>query len=111
MGILNAVLLFIVIVLVYWIICEIFTVLFRFTGLPYEKARFQVLSLLTGTGFTTRESEGLVSIRQRRKLAQVTMLFGYVFNITIISLHMNIVKYILHIAIDCFLMYVMRVVK
>ena len=90
MGILNAVLLFIVIVLVYWIICEIFTVLFRFTGLPYEKARFQVLSLLTGTGFTTRESEGLVSIRQRRRLAQVTMLFGYVFNITIISTFINI---------------------
>ncbi len=90
MGILNAMLLFLIIVLIYWIICEIFTVLFRFTGLPYEKARFQVLSLLTGTGFTTRESEGLVSIKQRRKLAQVTMLFGYVFNITIISTFINI---------------------
>ena len=90
MSISNAVILFIIIILVYWSISEVFTVLFRFTGLPYDKARFQVLSLLTGTGFTTRESENLVSIRPRRKLAQVTMLFGYVFNITIISTFINI---------------------
>ena len=90
MSISNAVMLFIIIILVYWSIGEVFTVLFRFTGLPYDKARFQVLSLLTGTGFTTKESEGLLSIRPRRRLAQITMLFGYVFNITIISTFINI---------------------
>ena len=90
MSIVNAIMLFVILILVYWAIGEIFTVLFRFTGLPYDKARFQVLSLLTGTGFTTRESEGLISVRSRRKLAQVTMLFGYVFNITIISAFINI---------------------
>ena len=90
MSISHAIMLFIIIILTYWSICEVFTVLFRFTGLPYDKARFQVLSLLTGTGFTTRESEGLVSIRPRRRLAQITMLFGYVFNISIISTFINI---------------------
>ena len=39
--------LFALIILGYWIISELFTMLFRFTGLPDEKARFQVISLLT----------------------------------------------------------------
>ena len=37
---------------------------------PAEKARFQVISLLTGTGFTTRESEIVLSTRRRRRLAR-----------------------------------------
>ena len=41
--------LFGLIILVYWIITELFTIFFRFTGLPAERARFQVISLLTGT--------------------------------------------------------------
>ena len=90
MNILDAVLLFAIIILIYWTICEVFTVLFRFTGLPYEKARFQVLSIITGTGFTTRESENLVSVKPRRRLAQITMLFGYVFNVTVVSAFVNI---------------------
>ena len=47
MNLALAISLFVVIILIYWIICELFTVLFRFTGLPDDKARFQVLSLLT----------------------------------------------------------------
>ena len=55
------------------------------TGLPDERARFQVMSLLTGCGFTTRESEAILSFRPRRRLALMTMIFGYAFNITIVS--------------------------
>ena len=83
MTLFLASLLFSVIVLIYWIILELFTLMFRITGLPDDKARFQVLSILTGAGFTTRESESIVSSRMRRRLAQGTMLFGYVFNVTI----------------------------
>ena len=82
--------LFAVLILLYWVISEIFTVLFHFTGLPDEKARFQVMSLLTGCGFTTRESEMVVTSRARRRLARITMLFGYVFNITIVSAFVNV---------------------
>ena len=82
--------LFSVIILLYWVMTELFTVLFRFTGLPDEKARFQVISLLTGCGYTTRESELLVSTKRRRRLARITMLFGYVFNITIVSALINV---------------------
>ncbi len=82
--------LFSLIILLYWGISEFFTILFRFTGLPDEKARFQVYSLLTGCGFTTRESEIILSTRRRRRLARNTMLFGYVFNITIVSALINV---------------------
>ena len=82
--------LFSLIILIYWIMTELFTVLFRFTGLPDEKARFQVISLLTGTGFTTRESEMFLSTKPRRRLARITMLFGYVFNITIVTTIINV---------------------
>lgn len=90
MNIYLALLLFSFIILLYWVITELFTFFFRLTGLPAEKARFQVISLLTGTGFTTRESEIILSSRRRRRLARVTMLFGYVFNVTIVSAFINV---------------------
>ncbi len=90
MNIFTALSLFSVIILVYWIMTELFTILFRFTGLPDERARFQVISLLTGCGYTTRESEMFLSSRHRRRLARMTMLFGYVFNVTIVSAFINV---------------------
>ena len=90
MDITLALLLFSFIILLYWVITELFTFFFRLTGLPAERARFQVISLLTGTGFTTRESEIVLTSRQRRRLARITMLFGYVFNVTIVSAFINV---------------------
>ena len=90
MNIYVALTLFSLVVIVYWVISDLFTMLFRFTGLPAERARFQVISLLTGCGFTTRESELLLTSKSRRRLARVTMLFGYVFNITIVSMLINV---------------------
>ncbi len=90
MNIYLAVALFSLIILIYWVITELFTVLFRLVGLPEEKARFQVISLLTGCGFTTHESEMFISTKPRRRLARVIMLFGYVFNITVITLLINV---------------------
>ena len=90
MDLVVAFTLFSLMILLYWIISEFFTILFRFTGLPDEKARFQVISLLTGCGFTTRESEMILSSRARRRLARVTMMFGYVFNLTIVTAFINV---------------------
>ena len=90
MNIYLALTLFSLMILLYWIISELFAMLFRFTGLPDEKARFQVISLLTGCGFTTHESELLLKSKSRRRLARITMLFGYVFNITIVSMLINV---------------------
>ncbi len=89
-SITHALILFIVFILVYVSIAEIFTVLFRLTGLTEEKARFQVISMLTNSGFTTAESELITSSKIRRKLARLTMLFGYSFTVTIVSIIVNI---------------------
>ena len=90
MNIAAAFSLFAIIIVIYMVIAELFTILFRFTGLPDEKARFQVISLLTGCGFTTRESEMIISSRSRRRLARIAILFGYVFNVTIVSTLVNL---------------------
>ena len=90
MNITVALLLVSFIILLYWVIAELFSFFFRMTGLPDERARFQVISLLTGTGFTTRESEVVLTTRIRRRLARITMLFGYVFNLTIVSAFVNV---------------------
>ena len=90
MNIYVAATLFAVLILIYWVISELFTVLFRFVGLPEEKARFQVTSLLTGCGFTTRESEMILTSKPRRRLARMLMLFGYVFNISVVSAFISV---------------------
>jgi hypothetical protein len=57
-------------------VIEIFVILFRLTGLKMEVSRFQVISLMTGTGFTTGESELILGHPIRRKLATFLILFG-----------------------------------
>lgn len=57
-------------------VIEIFVVLFRLTGLNLKVSRFQVISLMTGTGFTTEESELILGHPIRRKLATFLILFG-----------------------------------
>lgn len=58
------------------LIIEIFVILFRLTGLKVEVSRFQVISMMTGTGFTTGESELILGHPIRRKLATFLILFG-----------------------------------
>ena len=53
MNLVSALILFNILILIYQLLIEIFTALCRLTGISYEKAKFQVVSLLTGTGFTT----------------------------------------------------------
>ncbi|MDX8335068.1 MULTISPECIES: TrkA C-terminal domain-containing protein [Cetobacterium] len=84
-----AILAFFSLMLTYLLICEVFTILFRLTGLTEETARFQVISMLTTCGFTTAESELITSSRKRKKLAFITILFGYIFSVTIVSMVIN----------------------
>ncbi|MGL4338441.1 MAG: TrkA C-terminal domain-containing protein [Turicibacter sp.] len=90
MSFVGSFLLFICFISVYLMIIEIFTVLFRLTGLTEEKAKFQVISLLTNSGFTTQESEIITGSKVRRQLARATMLFGYSFTVTIVSSVVNV---------------------
>jgi hypothetical protein len=75
--------------ILYITIIEIFTVIFMLTGMSNTRAKFQVISLLTNCGFTTTESEIVVSSRKRRKIAIAVMLFGTIFNVTVVSLLVN----------------------
>lgn len=59
--------------------------MFRLTGMSEDKARFQVISLLTNSGFTTSESELILKSKKRRSLAKIIMIFGYTFTATIVS--------------------------
>ncbi len=90
MNITSALILFIFLALVYVSIIEIFTILFRLTGLTYDKAHFQVISMLTNSGFTTQDSEAITSSKVRRKLAKLTIIFGYLFTVIIMSSVVNI---------------------
>jgi hypothetical protein len=68
-------------------IIEINTILFSITGIKRQVARFQVISLMTGTGFTTGESEVILGHPFRRKLGIFLILFGaFSFAVIISSL-------------------------
>lgn len=60
--------------------------IFRATGLGMEKARFQVISILTHTGFTTRESELISQHPLRRRIASYLMLISFVAQAGLISI-------------------------
>ena len=75
-----------------WLLVEILAIVFRITGLDSQKARFQVISILTHTGFTTRESELIAQHPLRRKLASGLMLVSYLAQVSLISLLFNMIS-------------------
>ncbi len=85
-----SIILFFVVLVLYVQVIDVFTFMMRLTGMTEEKARFQVISLLTNSGYTTNESEIVVRSLSRRKLARTIMMFGYVFSVTIVSAFINI---------------------
>lgn len=89
MSLNAAILIIVILVCIFLLVIEVFTVLFMMTGMTERKARFQVISLMTATGFTTSESEVIVSSRRRRRLATFAMLFGYIFTVSIVSMMIN----------------------
>ncbi|MFT4622684.1 MAG: hypothetical protein ACI8PZ_001340 [Myxococcota bacterium] len=64
-------------------------VAFELTGLDADMARFQALSCFTGTGFTTRASEGVVENRLRRRIASVLIVLGYAGAASVIATAMQ----------------------
>jgi hypothetical protein len=58
------------------LIVRIGTVALTYTGLSKDLAHFQALSAFTGSGFTTKESEEIVSHPVRRRIVMHLMLLG-----------------------------------
>lgn len=90
MNLLAAFIVFNVLILLYQILIEVYSAIFRIDGVQIDKAKFQIISILTGTGFTTNESELMLATRRRRKITQILILISYIFNITIVSTIVNI---------------------
>lgn len=67
------------------VIMEIAASALRLTGLDIHTARFQALSALTGTGFTTKETELIMTNRQRRRIVMFLMVLGPIGFITILG--------------------------
>ncbi|AIY82620.1 MAG: TrkA C-terminal domain-containing protein [Clostridium baratii] len=77
---------------IFIVVVNICSILLRLTGMPIKKARFQVVSLLTSTGFTTRESEMVVQHPVRRKIASWLMIVSYVSTATFISFFVTMIS-------------------
>ncbi|MFH1504832.1 MAG: TrkA C-terminal domain-containing protein [Candidatus Omnitrophota bacterium] len=76
MGMISAVIPLIGIVIIFFFIVRIATVILKFTGLDEQTANFQAISAFTGTGFTTKEAETILEDKVRRKTIIVLMVFG-----------------------------------
>jgi K+/H+ antiporter YhaU regulatory subunit KhtT len=83
----------IVIILISIFIVKIASVALNLTGIDQKTAFFQALSAFTGTGFTTRESEIILSNDIRRKIIMLLMILGNAGLISVIStLMLSILK-------------------
>ncbi|WP_068775667.1 hypothetical protein [Paenibacillus sp. FJAT-26967] len=83
------ILVYLVIVL---LVIEISAVLMMLTGLDRAISRFQVTSMLTGTGFTTQESELILRHPVRRRIGIFLILFGVFSLAVIITLMSNLLE-------------------
>lgn len=74
------------------LIIEVIAIIFKVTGLGLDRARFQVISILTHTGFTTKESELIVQHPLRKRIASYLMIVSYVGQATLISVIVNMIR-------------------
>lgn len=64
---------------------KVAAVALRLTGLDKPTAEFQALSALTGTGFTTRESELVLDHPKRRQIISILMIIGNAGTVAVIA--------------------------
>lgn len=74
-----------VVVMMALLVTRIATVALMATGVPYDVARFQARSAMTGVGFTTSESESVVNHPIRRRIVLTLMLLGNAGLVTIMA--------------------------
>ena len=92
MSIELAIILILGFVAIYVLLIRFYSMLLRLTGLTDSKARFQAVSLITNSGFTTNEAEVITASRSRRKIASAAMITGHVFSVIIVSLIFNFIN-------------------
>ncbi len=72
-------------IFIFMLSIELFTAIFQIGGLSRQKARFQVLSLLTNSGFKTKESELITNDNFKRRITVFIMVYTYVSLLVFIS--------------------------
>jgi len=72
------------------LIVEVSTVMLKMTGLDRSTARFQAVSIITSSGFTTKESELITRHPVRRKIAIFLMILGPLTLTFIISITVHL---------------------
>ncbi len=65
----------------------------RMTGMPERVARFQCLTALSGTGFTTSESEMIINYPTRRRIIALLIIAG---NVGLLSLSATLIVSLLN---------------
>ena len=78
--------------LLLFLIMEVATVLLVLTGLDRDTARFQAVSLISASGYTTSESELVVRHPLRRRIAMFLMISGTIALAFIISVMVRILS-------------------
>lgn len=81
----TAILTLLTVVAISLLITRIATLALVSTGLSRESARFQARSAFSGSGFTTTESENVVTHPVRRRVIMLLMLLGNAGIVTVIS--------------------------
>ncbi|MFA7677477.1 MAG: hypothetical protein WCY34_04840 [Candidatus Omnitrophota bacterium] len=74
-----------IIVLIFFFIVRVATIILKLTGMDERTAWFQSISAFTGTGFTTKEAETILEDRIRRKTIVILMVLGKVGVVSVIG--------------------------
>lgn len=80
-----SVVLLIVFICVSYLIVRAGGIALEMTGMERSRARFQALSAFSGTGFTTKEAELVVSHPRRRKIVTYLMILGNAGIVSVIA--------------------------
>jgi Trk-type K+ transport system membrane component len=80
-----SVLLLIIFICISYLIVRIGAIALEMTGMERSRARFQALSAFSGTGFTTREAESVVSHPRRRMVVTYLMILGNAGIVSVIA--------------------------
>ena len=80
-----SVVLLVVFICISYLIVRIGAIALEMTGMERSRARFQALSAFSGTGFTTREAELVVTHPRRRKIVTYLMILGNAGIVSVIA--------------------------
>ena len=80
-----SVVLLVVFISISYLIVRIGAIALEMTGMERSRARFQALSAFSGTGFTTREAELVVTHPRRRKIVTYLMILGNAGIVSVIA--------------------------